>query len=278
MGDDITLDEKRRYGTKREVSVVAVAAELGVATVEVSGDQIGRFHLEHRCSPRAIAGGNGRLAVATDEDVLVGDAADLEPTGFGPAVAVGVGDGVLAAGPDGEVARLVDDAWTTLGTVPDVRAIDGNLVAAADGVYRVLGDDLTNAGLDDVRDVATAGLPLAATGHGLYYLGNGWMDAHDGAFEVVAAGDDQAHAATSDALYELVGDAHASFDGGQDWQARDLSVAEPVAGVAYGECPYVVTENGTFLVDADPETTPDGGGGWRSRSLGLTGVVGLAVR
>jgi hypothetical protein len=38
-----------------------------------------------------------------------------------------------------------------------------------------------------------------------------------------------------------------------------------------------VTDGGTFLVDADPDRTADGAGGWRHRSLGLPDVAGLTV-
>jgi hypothetical protein len=54
-------------------------------------------------------------------------------------------------------------------------------------------------------------------------------------------------------------------------------VAEPVADVAYGEGTYAVTVDGTFLVDAEPASTPDGTAGWHHRALGVTGVSALAV-
>ncbi|MFB6183888.1 MAG: hypothetical protein ABEI96_04980 [Haloarculaceae archaeon] len=280
MGEeDIALDEKRLFGTRREVSVAYVAGGLGVATVAVSGDQIGRFRLEHRCRATDAAGADGRLAVATDDDVLVATEEGFVGTDFGAATAVGLDDGVVAAAPDGEVARLVDDDWRPLGTMPDVRAIDGDVLAAADGVYRASADGLAGVGLNDVRDVASGGdLPLAATGDGLYYLGNGWMTALDGSFDVVATDGDRAHAVAADGTcYERVGDSHATFEGGQEWVERPRPVDERVVDVAYGESPYAVTADGTFLVDADPETTPDGAGGWRTRSLGLSDVVALAV-
>ncbi len=258
------------YGDRREETVAYLATGQGVATVRVSGDQVGRFGLARRGSARDVATTDGAVVVATDEDVLVGPD-DFEPLEFGPAVAVGTdrGGDALAAGESGRVARHRDGEWTDLGTVGDVRAIADGFVAAADGVHRVDGDGLVNAGLDAARDVATAeGVPLAATDDGLYRLGNGWLREREGAFRAVAAGGGHAHAATADELFERGGDA---------WTAVDLPVDEAVAGVDYGECVYAVTGAGTFLVEADPETTADGAGGWRSRSLGLPDVAALAV-
>jgi len=272
---DISIDEKRVYGAKTGASDVYLASAAGVIRVSVSGDRIGGFGLAHRCVARDVAAGGEVAAAATDDGVALStEEGEFDDVGFGPAAAVGLHEGhVVAAAPEGRVARLdpVDGggvAWTDLGTVEDPRAVDGGLVAAADGVHRVVGDDLASAGLSDVRDVAVDGAPLAAADDGLYRLGNGWLRERDGRFAVVGASHDRAHAATAEHLY-------AREDG--DWVAVDLPVAERVAGVAYGECPYVVTERGTFLVDADPERTPDGTGGWRKRSLGLPDVTGLAV-
>ncbi|MFB6083793.1 MAG: hypothetical protein ABEJ94_06065 [Halorientalis sp.] len=257
---DISLDEKRVYGEKTGTTELYVAADLGVAVVAVSDDIVGEFSLSHRCTARDVAAGPDFLAVATDEEVLVSDEGDYAETGFGPAVAVGFdGDDLLAAGPDGRVARRDGDEWTTLGTVEDVRAIDGDLLATAAGVYRV-GDGLDHVGLAEARDVATGGTPLAATDDGLYYLGPGWANALDGAVRAVASGPDGDHAATADALYE---------GEGEDWRECDLPTDEPVAAVTEGEGTYAVTEQGTVLVDV--------GDGWRSRALGLPGVSAVAV-
>ncbi|WP_436929831.1 HVO_0234 family beta-propeller protein [Halosimplex halobium] len=264
------IEEKRMYGDRREETVAYLATGQGVATVRVSGDQVGRFGLAHRTAARDVATTDGAVVVATDEAVLVGPD-EFESLGFGPAVAVGTDreDDVLAADESGRVARYRDGEWTDLGTVGDVRAIADGFVAAADGVHRVDGADLVNAGLDAARDVATVdGVPLAATDDGLYRLGNGWLREREGSFRVVAGGGDHAHAATADELFERDGEA---------WTAVDLPVDEQVVSVDYGECVYAVTAGGTFLVEADPETTADGAGGWRSRSLGLPDVAALAV-
>lgn len=259
----VSIDEKRVYADKTGATEVYVASDLGVTVVAISADIVGEFTLVHRCTARDVAGGPEFLAVATDEDVLVGAGESFAETGFGPAVAVSVTDEhVLAASEGGQVARHADDEWTTLGTVDEPRALDGDLVAAADGVHRVDGTGLDHVGLEDVRDVATDGTPLAATGDGLYYLGPGWASAHDGSFEMVARSGEHAHAATAEAFHEQAG-----ADG--EWAPRDLPVDEQVVDVAYDEAIYVVTEPGTVLTDA--------GDGWRSRSLGLRNTSGIAV-
>lgn len=256
---DSTLDEKRVYGEKTGGTELYVASSLGVAVVSVSADLVGEFTLARRCTARDVAAGPDRLAVATDQDVLVSEEGGYTETGFGPAVAVGADGGrLLAADPDGEIGSY-DGDWTALGATGDVRAIDGGLVAARDGVYRV-GDGVSGVGLSDVRDVAARGTPLAATGDGLYYLGPGWAKALDGSFEVVARAGERAHAATSDALYER---------GGDDWTEREVPVENAIADVTHGEGIYAVTEDGTVLVDA--------GDGWRDRALGLRDVTGIAI-
>lgn len=257
---DTSLNEKRVYGEKTGTTELYVAADLGVAVVAVSADIVGEFSLAHRCAAQDVAAGPDFLAVATDDDVLVSSDGGYDPTGFGPAVAVGFdGDALLAAGPDGRVARRDDGGWTTLGTVEGVRAIDGDLLGAAGGVYRV-GDGPGHVGLADTRDVATGGTPLAATDDGLYYLGPGWAKASDGAFTAVASSPGRGYAASADALY--TGD-------GDDWRECEVPADESVVAVAHGDGVYGVTESGTLLVDA--------GDGWRTRALGLSGACGLAV-
>jgi hypothetical protein len=201
-----------------------------------------------------------RLAVATDEDVLDGA---FEPLDFGPAAAVGFdGDDLLAASSDGTLARrdASDAEWHDLGSVGAVRAIDGDLVATADGVYRAMDDDVRHVGLDDVRDVATAEAPLAATADGLYRLGNGWMREYEGDVRVVSADGERVHAATPDGLLARRDD---------EWRAESLPAGSAVVDVAYGDGIYVVTADGTLLVTV--------GDGWRHRSIGLPDVAAIAV-
>lgn len=261
--EDITIDEKRVYDEKSGATTTYVATSVGLARVNVSDDIVGEFSLEYRGETVDVAA-DGRLAVATPEDVLMETDDGFAETGFGPATAVGFDDDLLAAG-DGRLARY-DDGWETVANIDDVRAISGGLVAAADGVYRT---DGTSVGLDAANDVAADGDLLAATDEGLYYLANGWMQAQEGTFLVVAAGENRAHAATADGLFERM-DSDVGEATEDDWTPVDLPVGGRVADVAYGEATYVVTEDGTFLADA--------GDGWRHRSLGLPGVMGLAVR
>lgn len=301
--------EKRVYDDAADDRTAFVAGGSGVVAVRVSAGDVGQFGLVDDCAARDAAAappdaGWPPVAVAAADDVRVGDADGLAPAGFGPSVAVGFdGGALLAAGPDGRVAgatppdeRTGDGdlatgaapetavEWTDLGTAGDVRAVDGRLVAAADGVFRVREGGLTAAGLADVRDVAAAG-PLAATGDGLYRLGNGWQDVLEGAFRVVTAelgGRGRALAGTDDGAW-------VRHEG--EWAAVDLpaSVAgESVVDADYGAATYAVTDAGTLLargggtVDAgagdgvndDPTAT---GGGWRAHPLGMREVAAIAV-
>ena len=281
--DDATgmdsIEEKRVYDDRGGATVVYVASATGLCRVRVSGDAVGSFGLVERRASRDVAARAGELAVATDEDVFVVERpaaptgvetdATLEVTGFGPAVAVGYDDDVLvAAAPDGRVARWEATEWLPLErrSSADVRAIDGDLLATADGVVRHWGGSLEPAGLSAVRDVSIAGVPLAATDDGLYKLGNGWMRERSGPFDVVAADPrsspgelERAHAAAGDTLYE--------HDDGEWLECERTDAA--IVGVGYGETSYAVTEDGTFLAAGDS--------GWRSHALGVDEVSGLSV-
>jgi len=264
MDHDLTIDEKRVYADRTGADEVLIAADQGIVVASLSGDRVGEFGLDYRAAVRDVAAAEDRRAVATDADVLVGD---YDPTDFGPAAAVGFdGDALLAAAPDGRIARL-DDGWTTLGEVDTPRAVDGGMIAAESGVHQVVDDGLRHVGLGGVHDVHGRGMPLAATDDGLYRLGNGWMVEHDGAFGVVSgeeprsSGADRAHAAGDGGLFarEAVG----------EWVPVDVP-AVPV-DVGYTDAATVaVTETGTLLADA--------GDGWRTRELGVTGVRRLAIQ
>jgi len=285
-----SIEEKRVYGDRQGAVTAYVASEMGVVRVRVAGDTVGEFGLCERCGARDVAASPDAIAIATDDDVRVltledGNETDRDgntpvitdddsfvETGFGPAVAVGFdGDDMLAAGPDGRVARRATgtDEWTTLAADLEttVRAIDGDLVGTDDGVYQIGDDGLAHAGLSDVRDVSAAGVPLAATTDGLYKLGNGWMSVLKGAFETVDADPRsergeliRAHAVAEDGVYEFVAD---------EWHEIDGS-SERVVDVGYGETTYAVTDAGTFLAWSD--------GTWRTRALGVMDVSGLAVQ
>ena len=270
--DDISLSEKRMYGRTRPETHAYVASGLGITRVETAGGQIGRFSLEKRCDARDIAGTNGEIAVATDDAVLVSTDDGFAATGFGPATAVGYDEAGLVAAGEERVARYDDGEWWEMGSVADVRALAADLLAAADGVYGLPG--CAYLGLHDAADVAG---PFAATADGLYERDpqegtvgarENWRPVRSGAHGAVATDGERGHAADIDTLVELV-------DG--DWRECDLPVRERVVDVCYGDAVYAVTEDGTFLVDTADESTADGHGGWRSRSLGLPEVVGVAV-
>ncbi|WP_430503634.1 HVO_0234 family beta-propeller protein [Haloparvum sp. PAK95] len=291
--DDISIEEKRVYAGSAGRTDVFVASGLGLVRVALSGDKIGEFTMVSRGTVRDVAvsprrDAPDRIAVATDEDLRVGnlttgddhvagDELDLTDAGVGPAAAVDDhNSGFLVAGEDGAVSvvgaggdeRRID----RIGNVDDPRAVDAPLVAAADGVHRVVGDDpdaasLSNVGLADVRDVAGAGVPLAATADGLYYLGNGWMDARPEAAAVVAAdGEGHALASTEAGFYRHAGDAW----GPDSWALAALPVDERVVAAGYGPgVALAVTEAGTLCVDA--------GDGWRHQVIGARDVEGIAA-
>jgi hypothetical protein len=272
--DDFSIDEKRVFSSKAGKTEVFVATGVGVVAVDVSGDRVGGFRIDHRCTARDVAGRDGRIAVATDEDVLL--APGYEPTGFGPAACVGLtADRVVALGEDGRVGTLPFEApldgestpWRTVGTVAGGRAVDGRLVATDEGVVRLGSDRLRPAGLSAVNDVAAAG-PFAATDEGLFYLGNGWMTIDDGSWTVVdaAVDGDRAHAAGLPGVRRQTGTDRGAWEAVSDDFGTD---GEPV-GFAYGDgfvC--AVTAAGGFVVDA--------GDGPRTQALGLRDVGGVAV-
>jgi len=254
-----TIEEKRVYAGG-ERTTLYLAADLGVATVSVSGDIVGEFGVDVRCRALDVAGGDGLLAAATDEDVLVG--ASFEGTDFGPARAVGVGaDAVFAADESGDVHRY-DGAWERLGAA-DANRFDGALVAG-DDVYRA-GETLRalDCPVSPIIDVCDDdGDALAATADGLYRYDGEWARELAGDCRVVSAGG--AFAAGPDARdfwgYGTTG----------RWQRVDLPVEGRVADVVRtGEGTYAVTESGTVLANA--------GDGWRTRETGLGGVRALAT-
>jgi len=281
-----TLTEKRVFGAKTGVTDIFVSTDSGVAAVTVSADQIGAFGLAHRGSATAVAATADRLVVGTDEGLL---AADIDAAGRSADVAdpafeaiggdtinavsavaltsegliVADGDGVIYRG---EHAETVTEppVWERLGGTDEVRAIDVGLLAAADGVYRIDDDGLTNAGLTDVRAVTGVGQPLAATADGLFRLGNGWQSIAEGAFRSVAAdGHGHAHA---------VGDAGLLVRAAEEsaWTTTTPPVEAPIVDLAADRGIVVgITEAGTLCVTA--------GDGWRHQRLGLPGARSVAI-
>ncbi|OYR54112.1 HVO_0234 family beta-propeller protein [Halorubrum halodurans] len=309
--DDISIEEKRVYAGSAGRTDAYVATGTGVVRVAISGDKVGEFELATRDPARDVAvlarpDAADLLAVATDGDVLVGPIGDDEPgaaepdgfaaAGVGPAVAVGVHAGAfLAADAAGGIRRIGVDgvdgdaagaASTRIGDVDDPRAVDGPLIAAGDGVHRVVGTAnsggdrpaLESVGLADARDVAGAGVPLAATADGLYWLGNGWMAASGGDATAVAAdGDGHALAVVDgdllvreDAGGDTVGSASDAGWDADAWRVADLPVEERPVALGYGPgLSVAVTDAGTLCVDA--------GDGWRHQVIGVRGVAGVAL-
>lgn len=292
----ISIDEKRVYDASEGPTPVYVVGEFGVARVNTSDDLVGEFGLSRQCSARDAAGHEGRIAVATDEDVLVATAdaenETFDSLGVGPAVAVGyAGEELLVAHEDGKIRREDggvhpeegtirredDKNWTDLGELTDVRAIDGDLLATESGVHKATETGLRHVGLDDARDVAGTGMPLAATADGLYKLGNGWLDELSGDFRVVSATAESdsgsespgwAHAASADGLFAR--DEHGSREN-SEWHEVDLPVEGEIVALDHGESggAYAVTTDGTFLLSV--------GEGWNHQILGLRGVRAVAA-
>ncbi len=256
------IDEKRIFAEKTTDQVAFVAAELGLLTVRLAEDRVGDFGIARRCSPQDIASSGRQVALAA-EDVYLGDENGSKPTDFGPCVAVGDNSGLIAASPHGDLARYETESsqWEEVGTLSAVTAIDGDLIGTRSGIYRL--PELTPVGLDQVRDIETTGLPLAATKNGLYRLGNGWMDVLDGDFQMVSAPANDAfptYAATHTTCYE-------HQDG--DWQPLELPTTAPIVDAAFGDCPYLLAADGTLIAHA--------GDGWRTHPLGVTGAVGIVI-
>ncbi|ELZ76030.1 hypothetical protein C455_15433 [Haloferax larsenii JCM 13917] len=269
---DLSIDEKRVYADQSGKKTAYVAASVGVVSVDVSDDLVGGFRIDHQCDPRDIAGSPGEVAIATAEDVLLLQNDDYHELDFGPATTVGFHQNrVVAADETGRIARFDDEGWTDIGTAEGVQTIDGSLVAADDGVYRITDGELTHVGLPDVADISdpagrlggAEGTAYAAAESGLYRLGNGWMSEFEDPTNVVASmPDGRAHAAGSAGVVSLE-------DGA--WVADPIPLDETVIGVAHDAgTTYAVTDAGSLCL----RTTESD---WRTQVLGLD-TVGIAVR
>lgn len=279
MSGDNASDERQLFGDRREEQTLFVTSELGVTQIAVAAARVGEFSLIERCDATDVAADADTLLVGTDESVLVDTGDGLDSLEFGPAAAVGIDDGWLyAASPNGTVARydrtlLAEDdvptestEWETIAEVTGPRRFDGELLAADNGLFRI-GSSLESLGLADVRDISRAG-PFVATASGLYSQQDGeWVSEHDGTTTAVVSNADSAHAVIEGALFER--------DDG-DWQELDLPGESQPRLLAYAGGLSVVSADGSISVAADPETSTDGHGGWRSQALGLRGPTGVA--
>ena len=265
-----SLDEKRVYASVTDPETAIVASETGVASVSIAGGHVGSVSLRYRDPAVDVATHEKRVVVATDAcvcELADGDVRDLG--GPQPTNVIAIDDqGRILAGSDGTLSRRSDGEWHRLGSADGIRAIDGDLVASSEGVFRIAGEELRYSGLDDVFDVASAGTPHAATAGGLYALANGWTQVVDDSVSVVAADSGAANPGSPGRAHALSA-THAYEHTASGWQQCPLPTEERVVDVAYGEEIYAITENGTFLVDD--------GGHWRTHPLGLRGVRALAI-
>ncbi|RLM51087.1 hypothetical protein [Halorubrum sp. Atlit-28R] len=294
--DDISIDEKRVYAGSAGRTDAYVATGSGIVRVSLSADKVGAFDMVARDPARDVAvlargdGAADLVAAATPDGLSVAavdDDPEFESVDDDPAVAVGAASGrgdatgardgaLLVARESGAVERVAFEAGgtavaatTRLGTVSAPRAVDGALVAGAEGVFRVADDGLTDVGLDDARDVAGAGMPLAATGAGLYWLGNGWMTVREGSADAVAADGDGHATAVVDGDLLVHADAGGEW-GDEAWETAELPVDEAVVALGYGPgLSVAVTTAGTLCVDA--------GDGWRHQVVGVRDVEGVAL-
>lgn len=256
------IDEDRVYaGGTRDVSLL-VATERGLVRASVTGDRVGRFGITWQGDVHDVAADEDRVVLATADGVKAGsDPTDLGSTPIDAATAVGVTEtGWVAGDSEGRVFMVEGGRSRSLGQVPPINAIDPPLIATTDGVHRL--PTLDAAGLSAVRDVSADPVPLAATKHGLYRLGNGWLSAIDGdATLVTGASSGKAAAVVDDTLYRLPDD---------DWHSTGVPEPVAIADIGVGPALYAVTVDGTVYVEA--------GDGWRHRSLGMSPVRRLSVR
>lgn len=285
---DLAVTGPRRGGSLRadegpSTLAVATDADVLVAT-EPSGPDLSR-------ESELTESTNDQTPEATASTSALSDA--LEPTGFGSATAVTVVDGsVVAAGSDGVIRRLdtTDGVgeWHPVDAPPNlsVRAIDGPLFATDRGVFRLEGDRLQPAGLDQaVVDVAgstdvgtghdddAAGIapPLAATPAGLYALETEWRSLTADSIDAVAAvpatpSADQPRAVAISGSTLLTVDPTAD-----DPSPRSLAVADdPLVDLTVGPdgVVYAISEAGTLLAVGPDDV--------RRHAIGVRGPTAIA--
>ena len=261
------MAEDRVYADHRGKTDVYIGSELGLTLVAISDDRVGRFRLVRRGQVRALAADDDGVVIGGDDVYRADNTGDehFQALGFGPAAAVEMA-GPIAMSPDGEVARYDGAAWHSLGTVDEPAAIAGEWIAAGDGLYRITGETIERRG-PPARDVTGGSNPIAATDDGIArYTDGEWTHERRGAFHAVARRGANAHAVGERELLE--------YSEGE-WIERSPPTDERIVDLGYGQGIVAVTAEGTVLVD--PPAAKDGAEGWRSRSLGLAGVSGLAI-
>lgn len=262
-----SIDEKRVYDPDTDAETAFVASDTGLAAISIAGGRVGNVSLRYREPAYDVVTTEDRVLVATDEGVLELATEGARELGGGPVVTVALDDrGRVLAGGGETLSRLDDGRWRALGSVGEIRAIDGDLVASEEGIYRIVGDEPRYSGLGDVWDVTSAGRPHAATAEGLYALANGWTDVLMGAFSVVSA---DPRTATHGALGRAyaVGDDACFEHTAEGWERRSPTKAE-ILDVVYGEGTCAVTAEDLLLADGED---------WRTHPLGLEGVHALAI-
>lgn len=277
MGD---VSDDRVYDDEGPAATAFLGTVDGVVTLDISTDRIGRFALEYGAVVRDLAVVGDRVAVATAEDVVILDGDGVAATGFGEAIAVGGRDDLLAAGPEGHIARLSGGVWTTVGDLQDVRSMAGPFVGTGSGVYRV-GDEIAYEGLVGANALAADGPGWAGTHEGLYRIADGGLE-REGVIRAVAADGAAVHAATAEALFERDPDA-GERAGPSAWTDLDPPVESPIAALTHGPAGpdgertlLGVTVEGVAVLR--PAASADGGEEWRRRTLGFEGIAGLVVR
>lgn len=275
---DNAEDERLLFGEKREETTLFVGNSLGVTKIDVAASQIGQYSLLERCTVRCLATDGKYLVVASDKGVLLTTGEEFVTLGFEAATAVGIDDSWLYAASEKRLARLarssvdmntgsISGEWETVGEVSEPRRFEGSRLATADGMVRV-GDSVETLGLADVVDICAGGR-LAATTEGLYRR-------EEGDWTQVLAGDASAVIESGSAAYAIVDGALFERDE-NGWTERTVPGDSPPVDLAYGKELAVITEDGTVHVEADPERTHDGHGGWRSQALGLRDVTGFVA-
>lgn len=258
--DDIT--DKRVFTESTTAIRAYVAADIGIVKLQLGDARVGEFRLVLPCSAFDITVVDGEVVVATDEDVFVGSDETFHGLGFGPAIAVGGDDGIVAGGPDGRLARFVDDTWIELGYLNRITAIADGFIGTPDGLFQ--SDGLSATGLSGINDIATDGIPHVATADGLYSLGNGWQRELKGVFWCVTA---NSHPDGQGLLASTPTDCYYNQSGG--WEPLALPGQASVVDGVFGDGLYLLTTDGIILSTSGSE--------WRHQPLGLRRAIGVEI-